>query len=93
MRCAGARGVGASVAGGYAQQQGVALAAAAAQGRRAETASATAQFERQVERDAGPWLSVDGLPNAHGVQLASAIDVVLHERRRRERTAACRERK
>ncbi len=40
-----------------------------------------------VERDAGPWLSVDGLPNAHGVQLASAIDVVLHERRRRERKA------
>ncbi|PPT84078.1 helicase IV [Xanthomonas arboricola pv. zantedeschiae] len=41
----------------------------------------------EVELDGGPWLTGDGLPNAQGVQLSSAIDEMLFERRKRERKA------
>ncbi|KGT82141.1 helicase IV, partial [Xanthomonas vasicola] len=41
----------------------------------------------EVELDGGPWLTGDGLPNAQGVQLSSAIEEMLFERHKRERKA------
>ncbi|MGV7196895.1 UvrD-helicase domain-containing protein [Xanthomonas axonopodis] len=41
----------------------------------------------EVELDGGPWLTGDGLPNAQGALLSSAIEEMLFERRKRERKA------
>ncbi len=41
----------------------------------------------EIDGEAGNWLSADGLPNARGAELASALDVLLDDRRRRERKA------
>jgi DNA helicase-4 len=41
----------------------------------------------EVDLDGGPWLALDGIPNAQGVDLSTTIKASLLERRKRERKA------
>ncbi|MCW0462945.1 UvrD-helicase domain-containing protein [Xanthomonas sacchari] len=41
----------------------------------------------EVDLDGGPWLALDGLPNAQGADLSTTIKALLFERHQRERKA------